>query len=127
MNTQKIELVSPVVVDDIELYISSDGKESGMSISGLSRFIGKPESTVRTRLKPILGAVRKDNDDFTPLEDVSSIPESLKHLAGKTFTVRGANNAKIIPSYVCSEFIRYYAFEENHEQAIFAKVVSRSS
>jgi hypothetical protein len=40
-------LAQPKVTDGIEFYVSTDGKESGMSIAGLARFIGMPETTYR--------------------------------------------------------------------------------
>jgi len=101
----QIEIVTPVEHDGIELYVSSDSKESGMSCRGLSRFIGVSRnaivSTVLTKLED------PDNSD---------LPESLKPFAGNAYTrsLVGESNggqSSIIPSKTCEAIIFYYAFE----------------
>lgn len=107
------ELVSPVLVDDIEFYVSADGSESGMSIRGLARLIGKSESSLR---QGVIANLEKEVRELPPkLAD-----SNLKPYAGKVFSLRGLNGAKVISSIVCSEIIEYFAFEEKLETALFA-------
>lgn len=96
----------PRVVDEIEFYISDDGKHLGMSISGLAKLcgIGRPGlSDTLNRLSDPPSTVSK------------SSPKSLESLRGKVFnlSVVGVNGAKIIPSQVCARIIRYYAYESS--------------
>lgn len=108
------ELVSPIIVDDIEFYVSADGSESGMSISALSRFIGKTESTLRTGILSNLDKLEEDRG--------KPLPKTLEPFAGKAFStaLSGVNNAKVIPSKTCEALIFYYAFEKQDAQALFA-------
>lgn len=101
----QIEVVTPVEHDGIELYVSADGKESGMSCRGLSRFIGIDHKTLTTILT-------------TKLESVgdTKIPKVLEPFIGKAFAENlvGDNfgiSAKIIPAKTCEAIIFYYAFE----------------
>lgn len=101
----EIEIVTPVEHDGIELYVSSDSKESGMSCRGLSRFIGVSRNA-------IVNTVLNKLED----PDNSDLPESLKPFAGNAYTRSfiGENNggqSSIIPSKTCEAIIFYYAFE----------------
>lgn len=109
-----METVSPVIVEDIELYVSADGKESGMSISALARFIGKTEASLRTR---ILSNIDKSDEDRA-----KPLPKTLEPFAGKAFStvLAGVNGAKIVPAKTCEALIFYYAFEKQDSQALFA-------
>lgn len=101
----QIEVVAPIEHDGIEFYVSSDGKESGMSVRGLSRFIGIDHKTLTKLLT-------------TKLETVgdTKLCELLKPFVGKAFAENlvGDNfgtSAKIIPAKTCEAIIFYYAFE----------------
>ena len=101
----------PKVVDEIEFYISDDGKHLGMSISGLAKLcgIGRPGlSDTLNRLSEPSSTVSK------------SSPKSLESLRGKVFnlSVVGVNGAKIIPSQVCARIIRYYAYESSVQNEV---------
>lgn len=101
----EIELVTPVEHDGIELYVSCDGKESGMSGRGLSRFIGIDHKTLTGNL-----LVKLDNVGDKKL------PKTLEPFVGKAYAknIMGDNfgvSAKIIPAKTCEAVIFYYAFE----------------
>lgn len=114
------ELVSPVIIEDVEFYISSDCNESGMSISGLARLIGKSESSLRQGLITALDKSSRDSDGSISVSGSFVIPKSLEVFAGNVFTLRGVRGAKVVSSTLCSEIIRYFAFEEKLETALFA-------
>lgn len=105
MENIQIEKVKPIVQDGIELYVSSDQKESGMSVRGLARFCGVSSTALSEKL------LAKLNDPTT-----LDLPEVLKPFAGMAFTrtLVGDNKggeANIIPSKTCEGIIFYYAFE----------------
>lgn len=105
----------PRIVDEIEFYISDDGKHLGMSISGLAKLCGIGRST----LSEILSSL--SDSDMTRREISSKATvKSLESLYGKVFdpSVSGIRNAKIIPSSVCSRIIRYYAYEATTQNDI---------
>jgi hypothetical protein len=114
------ELVSPVLIDDIEFYISADGNESGMSISGLARLIGKTESSLRQGLISALDKSSRLEDGRISVSGSFEIPQSLEPFVGNVFSLRGVRGAKVISSVICSEIIRHFAFEEKLETALFA-------
>ena len=105
-----IEKVNPVVIDSIEFYVSSNGLESGMSISGLARFIGMSESKLR---HSIVNKLAKPFAEKERENQLSSVPEILEHFVGKVFSdeYTSPQNAKIIKSKVCEAIIFYVAFE----------------
>lgn len=105
MNDQAIEHVKPIVQDGIELYVSANQKESGMSVRGLARFCGVSSTALSEKL-----LVKMDDPTTTDL------PECLKPFAGMAYTrtLIGDNNggeANIVPSKACEAIIFYYAFE----------------
>src|SRR4028118_525952 len=90
-------------VDGIEFYVSADGTQSGMSISGLARLCGISRHGIHDLLQKIQlndGASKKPS-------------EALKSLWGKDLylQVEADKNAQVIPSDVCAAVIEYYAFE----------------
>ena len=114
------ELVSPVFIEDIEFYVSSDGNDSGMSISGLARLIGKTESSLRQGLIAALDKSSRLTDGTISVSGSFPISKYLEPFVGNVFTLRGAKGAKVMSSTLCAEIIRYFAFEENSESAMFA-------
>lgn len=103
MDSYQVEIVKPQEFEGIELYVSADGQESGMSVRGLSKFIGVSPSTLMERILPKL-----ELGVFA-----SEAPESLKPFVGEAFTrsLQGENGAKIINSRTCEGIIYYYAYE----------------
>jgi len=99
-----IERVQPKEVNGVELYVSNDGKRSGMSQRGLARFCDVPESTLRGTID-----VRENK-----------LPKQLQHLWGKVFecAMTGTNKANIISSEAAAEIIEYYAFERQNPVAL---------
>lgn len=89
-------------VDGIEFYVSTDGKQSGMSESGLARMSGVDRSSIHNLLQR-LGAGGADK----------KVPETLKAIWGKTlYLPTGADkNAQVIPADICAAVVEYYAFE----------------
>jgi hypothetical protein len=90
-------------VDGIEFYVSTDGKQSGMSISGLARLCGVSRPSLQDLLQKIQlneGAGKKT-------------PEMLKVLSSKDLylQVDANNNAQVISADICAVIVEYYAFE----------------
>ena len=94
-------IVTPTIVDDIEFYLTNDGKEAGVSIAGLARLVGIPRRTVSYLVNKL-----DDPGNFTP-------PKSLEPLLHNVFTpaTEAINGAKIINSNVVVSIIEYYAYE----------------
>ena len=111
--TNAIELKS-YDVDGIELYVSTDGAITGMSITGLALCCGVDRAAIRF----LLGMKGGNN---TP---VSSSIEMLKPFDSKYFIdpegvgTNVENNAKIVRSDVCAVIIEYYAFESRSKNAV---------
>lgn len=90
-------------VDGMEFYVSIDGKQSGMSISGLARLCGVSRPSLQDLLQKIHineGAGKKT-------------PEMLKVLSSKDLylQVDADKNAQVIPADICAVIVEYYAFE----------------
>lgn len=101
--TAQIEIVSPVKAENgIEFYVSNDGSEAGVSISGLARLCGVDRRSIQL----LIDGVGASKPTF----------QSLQFLADKVFNLRceGSNGAKIIDSYAASQIIKYYAFDSRH-------------
>ena len=98
--TNEIVKVNPVVVDEIEFYVSSDGHYTGMSQRGLARLCGVHHSTLQQLIPKLGNGGLKDS-------------KYLKSLSSKDTwrRVDTENNAEVIPSNICSKIIKYYAFE----------------
>lgn len=111
--TNAIELKS-YEVDGIELYVSTDGSVTGMSITGLALCCGISRTSLRKLL--VSGGGTKEGV-FTELE-------VLKPFDGKYFIdptgveLTIENNAKIVRSDVCAIIIEYYAFESRSKNAV---------
>lgn len=90
-----IEIVKPVIEDGIEFYVSSDGSEAGVSISGLARLCGVDRKTIQTVLAN------------------KSAPKASKSSPEEVFNLRleGFKGAKIINSRVATQIIKHYAYE----------------
>ena len=89
-------------VDGIEFYVSIDGKQSGMSESGLARLCGVNRYAVQSLIKRI-------NDPAT-----KELPKTLESFAGKALELQEAANkdqAKVVSSDLCAAIVEYYAFE----------------
>lgn len=106
----EIEVVKPVEHEGIELYVSADGQETGMSVRGLSRFCGVP----RTTLSTLFDKLNKPDE-----LDGSGVSESLKPFVGNVFAwpLQGDAGsrflANIVPATTCEAVIYYYAYESN--------------
>lgn len=96
--TDEIVKVNPIVVDEIEFYVSSDGKYTGMSITGLARMSGVKRQT----LSKLLASVNEGSN-----------LELLEPLKNKVFhtQLEADNSAKIVDSEACAAVIEYYAFD----------------
>lgn len=92
----KLSAVRPVFFNDIELYVSHLG--CGMSQSGLGRFVGTSESTIRELLSNLQQGKGYD---------------SLSHLYGKELFVNitTTNNANVVKSSVCAAICQYFAYD----------------
>lgn len=109
--------VKPQTVDGIEFYVSPEGLETGMSISGLARLCGVAQQTLQQRLLDKLS--QENNSTWKP-------PQLLERFQGRVYSklLIGDNPgfpAKIVVDEVCAAVIEYYAFESKaaNETAIF--------
>ena len=95
------EIVKPVVDENgIEFYVSKDGTQTGVSISGLARLCGVAENSIRN----IVNTVRKEK----PSKALESFTGNILHLA-----MSSEQQAKIITTEAASHIIFYYAFESS--------------
>lgn len=92
--------IEPVVQDGMEFYVDETGKRSGMSIRGLSRFIGVRQSTLQELISKIESSAELASEVLNPF-------------SGKDLKVTGSfsQGAKIIESKVCEAITFYYVFE----------------
>lgn len=60
-------IVQPSVINDVEFYITSDGRDAGVSISGLARLCGVTQQTMSQRI-------------VNPLADNTGVSTQLKML-----------------------------------------------
>lgn len=109
MSDFKVEIVAPVVVDEIEFYVSADGERCGMSISALARLCGVKKSTVQKRIKG--GSLEASENTETPLNGESKGGNTVSQESPFYEELQGSNNAKILTSKFARETIEYYAFE----------------
>lgn len=118
-----MDIVTPVKSDNgITFYISNDGKQTGISISGLERLLGLSE---KGSLFSGKNKLMEDCQNGTPRE---TIPESLQPIWGKVFnpSALGSDNAMIITEEAAVTIISYYAIERKNITAtkslfLFAK------
>jgi hypothetical protein len=112
MENQIVEF-KKVEQDGIEFYVSLDGSQSGMSMRGISTFMGLGQSTVVELVQAI---------DFTYRQDENSnentrfqrLPNSLKAIRDKLYVDSSAKvekNAKLLTSEACEAITFHYAFE----------------
>jgi hypothetical protein len=95
------EIVKPVVDENgIEFYVSKDGAQTGVSISGLARLCGVDVSTVR---KMLTGDRAKQASKI------------LKTFEGELFHLglTSEQQARIVTTEAASHIIFYYAFESS--------------
>jgi len=96
-------LMKPVIVDEIEFYVSNDGTEVGVSISGLARLCGITQQAISNVLKEVESDTTK------------SRLKTLQLLPDKLFSIQPAeNNAKVINGIVATRLIKYYAYESKY-------------
>ncbi len=96
-----------VIVDEIEFYVSNDGQEVGISISGLARLCGVAHQTISKALKEV-------EEDA-----ISNRVKTLKLSPDKLFTMHSAeNNAKVVTGTVATRLIKYYAYESKYSNEI---------
>lgn len=99
--------VKPQKIDGIEFYVSPDGNETGMSVSGLARLCGVSEQSLNQRLLALL------SQETAP---AWKAPKCLERFQGKVFSAQligdnGGYPAKIVTAEVCAAVAEYYAFE----------------
>ena len=112
-------ILTPIVVDEIEFYVSDDGKVTGISISGLVALCGVSESTIRDYLDK-LEKYSKNLED-TPTN--SPFLRWVKSLYNKGFDVfiphvsgfKNGGIAKIVTDITCAIIIEWFAFENKIE------------
>ncbi len=105
--------VSPQIIDDIEFYVSNDGKHCGVSISGLARLCGVSRQTMSQRiLEPLCNydAAKTLNKSLEPLINNVFIPQ-----------LESNNGANVVSSYATALIIGYYAYESKIHNEIAKK------
>jgi|694.fasta_scaffold01738_39 hypothetical protein len=87
--------------DDIELYVTNDGKVTGVSLSGLAKLCG----VTRKAISQVTNSLTAPG--------TNTYPKSLEPLAGKVFNpeVTGERGAKIVMEDVAIRIVEYYAYE----------------
>lgn len=87
--------------DDIELYVTNDGKVTGVSLSGLARLCGVNRQTISQVTNRLSAPATKE------------YPKSLESIAGKVFDPQrtGERGAKIVMEDVAIRIVEYYAYE----------------
>lgn len=95
----------------IEFYVSEDGTQTGMSISGLARCCGVHQTTISKFLA--------SSESMT-----SAAGKTLKTLQGEVLTPMTNDkfpNVKVINAEACAAIITYYAFESKNAKNDTAK------
>jgi hypothetical protein len=90
-------------LDGIVFYVSSDGKQTGMSIKGLARVCGITPQPLRVLLENTEKGIGR--------------VELLIPYSGKVFISKEGeadDDARVISSAVCASVIEYYAFESRN-------------
>lgn len=106
MSTSK-QITEPLNVNGVEFYISSDGKDTGISQSGLARLCDVPEQTLRALIESIKNRTVTD----PKLATIESYEIYHDHLKSK-------QQAKILKTSFVSKVIWYYAYDANQTKAI---------
>ena len=94
-----IEIVKPVIVNNVEFYISADGTQSGISISGLARLCGVDR-------KIISRIVDESHGTKTGAKALESFVGNVFHMG-----LGSDKGAKIITTEAATEIVFYYAFD----------------
>lgn len=128
-STESLEIVKPTIVNDIEFYVSIDGKQSGVSQRGLARLVGVSQEYMRGLLAEIerLGSATADFSD----NEITSVSAPIKKAAlaiheGLSLTLylplTSSNSAKVVQSKTAARIIRYYAYHADRklETAVFS-------
>jgi hypothetical protein len=93
-----IEIVKPIVINEVEFYISSDGTQSGVSQVGLARLCGVAENSIRH--------IVNTSSTQKPSKALESFTDNVFHS-----TLTSEQQARIITTSAATEIIFYYAFE----------------
>lgn len=103
-----LEVVKPIVVNCIEFYVSTNGKHTGVSVSGLAKLSGLASvNTLRTLLKSLDG-----HPGYTSKQP----PKQLESLRGQVFSTLlkgdqvGTMDVEIVDSNAAAKIITYYAY-----------------
>lgn len=122
---EKFEIVKPTVVNDIEFYVSADGKQSGLSHSGLARLSGISRGQIIRLLTEIerLEAVQ----NTTTVDEITTASAFVQKDALAIHKGYGSdiylssifeNNAKVVHSKLVSRIIRYYAYHADKKSEV---------
>ena len=121
-----MEIVKPTVVKvpeldmELQFFVSSDGKTTGMSQSALARLCGVEARAMFAENRLISNLSLEDSGTKTP-------PESLKPFQGKVFLpelkgdCQSGNLANIVNSKAAAAIISYYGYESKAANPIARK------
>jgi len=112
MESQVVEF-KKVEQDGIEFYVSLDGSQSGMSMRGVSTFMGLGQSTV-IQLVQVIEKGDHQNENSNENTRFQRLPNSLKAIRDKLYVDSSAKveqNAKLLTSEACEAITFHYAFE----------------
>lgn len=103
--TNAIERVSPVIHDGIEFYCSMNGEETGMSQTGLAKFVGLPATSLQRLLESFGLATQTESDlDVLASFQLGIYCENLVGMNQRAPT-------RIIKADFCGELCAYVAYE----------------
>jgi hypothetical protein len=97
----------------ILFYVNQDGSECGISRTGLAKLTGISARSLG-RLITVMGGGTADTKQEMP---VSLIP--CREMA-VTLRRSSINNADVIPSKMCVAILKYYAFEQKNDVALYS-------
>jgi hypothetical protein len=101
------KLISVKTENDVEFYVSNNGKQTGMSLAGLARCCGVHQTTISKFLNTaqvLASAAYKVLNRFNGNHFIDTEGTGLEV----------DNNTKVVRSEVCSAVIGYYALESKH-------------
>lgn len=125
--------ITPVVVNEIEFYVSGDGKSSGMSQRGICLFTSMPRSSFQLILKDIretqVESTCQDSYAKLMVSGAKKYPEILHPFLGKKLTPANLykedvfRGADVLDSEFCSAFTIALAY---HAEEFKAKIPSNT-
>jgi hypothetical protein len=111
-----LEIVKPVIQDDVEFYISEDGNKRGISQTGCARLCGVNEVKIRRVIASL--SERSSLNEAMSLQGLSI----LDPLRGASLYLDLTSNqqAKVLDHKVVAILVNYFAFEKHNTVAKYS-------